>query len=130
VRYFRRLTWMIVSGGIILISCALSPLYTWADSKQETLEQILHDPAPTTPNKKALVFFHGTIGDPQKTWTGNGEVYWPALVTQDIALKDFDVFTFGFYSPVLGEGPSVVDTANQLNSLLKIKGIVNLRYIR
>ncbi len=109
---------------LILMGWVLKPLSTQASSKHETLVQIHRDPEPTKRNSKALIFVHGTIGDPKDTWTGSRDVYWPELVTQDQELTDFDVFVFGFLSPVLGDGPSVVDIAKQLNSQLAIKKIL------
>ncbi len=68
---------------------------------------------------KIIVFVHGVLGDIDNTWansqTGKS---WPQLIAEDPALKDYDVYVFGYSSPSNGNASNIREIATRMNTEL------------
>jgi len=75
-------------------------------------------------NKKLVVFVHGVNGDMDATWlnTYTGES-WPKLMKSDPDFSQFDVFVYGYYTPLLMHASGIKDIADRLSQQLKDKKI-------
>jgi pimeloyl-ACP methyl ester carboxylesterase len=71
-------------------------------------------------NKRLIVFVHGVLGDMDNTWrnpkTGDS---WPELIRGDETFKDFDVFVYGYSSPLFGQASEIDEIAQRFAQQLK-----------
>ncbi len=70
------------------------------------------------PRQNVIVFVHGVTGNGKSTWTYEEDgdtVYWPDLVYNDPALKDYDVFVTTYFSPALENAITIHEAGRQLN---------------
>jgi hypothetical protein len=68
----------------------------------------------------AVVFVHGVFGTKDDTWLspGHGDNFPEMLATDPEVKSKVDVFTFEYFTPKVGDAPSIVDLANQLRGEL------------
>ena len=72
---------------------------------------------PTTNQKKLVIFVHGVLGDSKSTWTNpsNG-AYWPNLVADDPDFQNYDVYAYGYLSPLITEASTINEIAARMAS--------------
>jgi hypothetical protein len=73
--------------------------------------------------RRVIGFVHGLGGDSKSTWTGSNNTYWPALVRNDAAFADADVFTVEYDTHAKGWTPNVRDIAVALRGEMLEAGI-------
>src|SRR5439155_26960357 len=71
-----------------------------------------------------IVFIHGVLGSAEHTWR-NDETgsYWPELVLNDTAFKDFDVYVVGYDTPRLGPALDLEQLSENLEVQLRSAGL-------
>ena len=63
---------------------------------------------------RLIVFVHGVLGDYRGTWTADNGAYWPDLLKGDPKFNDYDIYTYGYSSPVLGASLTINELAEQM----------------
>lgn len=70
--------------------------------------------------RKLIIFVHGVLGDMDNTWinptTHNS---WPDLIASDPEMKDFDLYVYGYSSPMVGEASNIREIADSFGQQLK-----------
>jgi len=62
------------------------------------------------------------VGDVDDTWTNSQtHKYWPQLFAQDDQLRDYDVYAFSYYSPLVKSAQNLNEISTQLFSELQDK---------
>ena len=76
--------------------------------------------------KHAIVFIHGLFGDTVETWThSNGTRFFDLIGSSSVG-KQFDLYTFGYTSKMLGSGSlNIVEAIGKLNEYLKFHGVLD-----
>ena len=69
--------------------------------------------------ERVLVFVHGIFGDANATWTCRDGAYWPKLILNDEAFKDFDVYVVAYDSPSLGNRMSLDEVVESVRNRLE-----------
>lgn len=76
--------------------------------------------------RSVLVFIHGVLGSAEGTWlnedTGS---YWPELVLNDTAFRNFDVYVVGYNTPKFSNALNLEELSGNLEVQLRSAGIFN-----
>lgn len=71
-------------------------------------------------NKKVIIFVHGVLGDVDNTWVDAAtHTSWPALITEDPAMQDYDVYVYGYKSSCGGDSSDITEIANRMGRQLQ-----------
>ena len=72
-------------------------------------------------HRNLIVFVHGVLGDMDNTWE-NSETHksWPSMLAED--LTDYDVFVYGYLSPMSGSASTIYEIAIRMTQDLKDRG--------
>lgn len=71
-------------------------------------------------NKKVILFVHGVLGDVDNTWFNAAtHTSWPDLVSRDPAMKDYDVYVYGYKSSCGGDASDITEIANRMGQQLQ-----------
>jgi hypothetical protein len=74
-------------------------------------------------NKKLIVFVHGVMGDMDNTWVNTTtNESWPEMITHDDGLGQFDVFVYGYASPMMGNASTIQEISVRFLQDLKDSG--------
>jgi pimeloyl-ACP methyl ester carboxylesterase len=66
-----------------------------------------------------IIFVHGVMGDSIDTWTNSRtKAYWPTLLLKDHVFNGYDVYAYGFPSPLGGRSYSVDELADNMRLIL------------
>jgi Putative serine esterase (DUF676) len=71
-------------------------------------------------NKKLIIFVHGVMGDMDNTWVNSvTHQSWPDMIRHDDRLDHFDVFVYGYASPMLGNASTIQEISVRFLQYLK-----------
>ncbi len=71
-------------------------------------------------NKKVIIFVHGVLGDVDNTWSNAAtHTSWPDLVSHDPAMKDYDVYVYGYKSSCGGDTSDITEIANRMGQQMQ-----------
>jgi pimeloyl-ACP methyl ester carboxylesterase len=71
-------------------------------------------------DKGAIIFVHGVMGDARSTWTNTTtRANWPELMKNDPRFAGYNIYVFGFSSPVVGESYSIDELADHMRLVLQ-----------
>jgi hypothetical protein len=70
--------------------------------------------------RKLIIFVHGVLGDMDNTWVNpTTHNSWPELIAGDPNMKDFDLYVYGYPSPMVGEASNIREIADRFGQELK-----------
>ena len=67
---------------------------------------------------RVVVFVHGNFGDSHDTWSCSANIFWPALLKDDDAFKDSNIYVVGYDTPYLGNRMTIDEVVPNLKSRL------------
>jgi len=74
-----------------------------------------------------IVFVHGVGGDARSTWVASNKAFWPDLIKNDPDFSNFDIYSIGYYSPLLGKASDINELANMVYQV-ELKDALLKRY--
>ncbi len=85
-------------------------------------------PQQFTDRRAVLVFVHGVMGDPVKTWLSSpvmgADVFWPCLLqSEHDTFGAANTYLYGFVSGALSASPSIDEAARRLFADLEASGV-------
>jgi pimeloyl-ACP methyl ester carboxylesterase len=71
-------------------------------------------------NRKVIIFVHGVLGDVDNTWVDAAtHTSWPDLISADPAMKDYDIYVYGYKSSCGGDASDITEIANRMGQQLQ-----------
>ena len=71
-------------------------------------------------NKKLIVFVHGVLGDMDNTWVNPiTHSSWPEMIKSDSDFSSYDVFVYGYSTPIFTEASRIDEIAKRFGQQLK-----------
>jgi pimeloyl-ACP methyl ester carboxylesterase len=70
-------------------------------------------------DRGVIIFVHGVLGDSKSTWTNpETHAYWPELLTKDTTFDHYNVYVYGFPSPIVGVSYTIDELADNMRLVL------------
>jgi len=70
-------------------------------------------------DKGVIIFVHGVLGNAKSTWTHDStRSFWPDLLKKDPKFNGFNIYVYGFPSPLVGRSYSVDELADNMKLVL------------
>jgi pimeloyl-ACP methyl ester carboxylesterase len=91
-------------------------LKKWFGSKKAKLHIVSRQP-----RKQAVIFVHGLQGDAELTWKREGCPSFPELIREDLALQDFDIYSFEYKSNLSYSQNDFCETARILHAEIEAR---------
>jgi pimeloyl-ACP methyl ester carboxylesterase len=73
--------------------------------------------------QKLILFVHGVFGDPSTAWTNRHGESWPAMMRQDPDLRDYDIGTVQYDTPLLSRTSGIEEVATRVLRQLADEGV-------
>jgi hypothetical protein len=79
---------------------------------------------PVTTHKRLVIFVHGVTSDSQHAWQNTEAARsWPQMMASE--MTDYDVFLYGYLSPMIGSASGINETAVRMLSELKDRKLLD-----
>jgi hypothetical protein len=106
---------------LVLISLFFSMLLVACEKTREPKSHFVSQ-ASAPGSESVIIFVHGILGDQEKTWVNKDtNASWPDMLAKD--LSTYDVYVYGFYSPIVGKASDVDEVSTRMLRQLKDDGI-------
>jgi pimeloyl-ACP methyl ester carboxylesterase len=104
---------------LLLSACASGRADAVADATPTSF-YVRHDRLP-----RVIVFVHGFLGDPRKTWTHRNGAYWPEMLRDDPFFAESDIYVAGFPTSLWdGDNLQIEELADYMRLRLDADGVV------
>jgi len=106
-------TWLILS---LLLGASIVPsvLAPGSGEKSQEAFYVRHNQ-----NNGVIVFVHGVMGDSTDTWTNPvTKAYWPDLLARDPVFNGFNIYVYGYPSPLVGRSYTIDELADNMRLVL------------
>lgn len=72
-----------------------------------------------------IVFIHGIISSEEKCWTAENGAFWPNIVSDDIDLSEFSVYSYSYNTGIYSGSFGIYDIVDDLEVSLRLDGVIN-----
>jgi len=70
--------------------------------------------------KGVIIFVHGVLGDSVSTWTNpETKAFWPDLLVKDRTFDQYNIYVYGFASPLAGKSYTIDELADNMRLVLR-----------
>lgn len=70
--------------------------------------------------KRVIIFVHGVLGDSLSTWTNpETKAFWPDLLVKDRTFDHYNIYVYGFASPLAGKSYTIDELADNMRLVLR-----------